>query len=355
MEGNDAGKGKRRCEMMRGIFSRTVTCLAVLAVLMFSTMGMCVAGGVEEKTPIGGALDKLKEAGGQVVGKLAPDSPPKTALDAGGHGGVSTGVPVPDTGNEPDPAAIPGSDSLPGMDGLPGMPGMDGLPGMPGMDGLPELPGMPSMDPMKTLQVIDKQDQLFVVLTLDGVVEARLGIGKNLAKAPLLGLRLVLFDALAANGSLGIEKIDDNTFLVPLEFYLEYMAGDEGWKEVLGIALPLEISFPGAGMVPDGVQAIIDALYKYILKPILPLLPIYHEDKPDPAVPKPPVKPEVPPAEVPPTEVGGEVVGNNAGGSGDHLPFTGAELTILLVLIFSLAVAGMLLHRLERKVRGKTR
>jgi len=349
-------------------------CLTAVALLLLSMMGLCVAGGVFEDTPIGDALDKLEEAGEQVVDILTPGTTAETTADTSGSGEMSAGVPVPDLGNALDPGAIPGADTLTGAldpEGLPGLdtlsealdpaaiPGLDSLPGvgdltsgslptLPGMEGVPELPGLPAMDPMQVLQIIDGEDQIFVVLSLDDIVEAELGLGKNLEKAPLLELQVILFGMLAAEGSLGIEKIDDNAFLVPLELYLKYLAGDEGWSEILDIVLPLELSFPGAGMVPDGVQALIDTLYGYILKPILSLLPIYHEVEPEPVVPEP-----TQPSVVPPTEVQGEVVGNNAGGSGDHLPFTGAEITVLLILIVSFAAGGLLLHLLEKAVRKK--
>ncbi|RJP34894.1 MAG: hypothetical protein C4536_01785 [Actinobacteria bacterium] len=359
--------------MRRRIIVKTGVCLAAVTLLLFSMMGLCMAGGVLEDTPVGDALDKLDEVGGQIIDILTPGDSVETQADVSGSGDTSTGVPVPDLGSALDPGAIPGADALtgaldpanvPGLDTLTGaldpaaIPGLDSLPGigdlssgslpsLPGMDGVPELPGFPAIDPMQVLQIIDGENQLFVVLSLDDIAEARLGLGKNLEKAPLLEIQAILFEALAAEGSLGIKKIDDNAFLVPVELYLKYMAGDEGWKEIFDLVLPLELSFPGAGMVPDGVQMIIDALYKYILKPILSLLPIYHEIEPE-TVPE-----TVEPSVIPPTQVEGEVVGNNAGGSGDHLPFTGAEITVLLIIIVSLAVGCLLLRRLDKTVRRK--
>jgi len=349
-------------------------CLTAVALLLLSMMGLCMAGGVFEDTPVGDALDKLEEVGEQVVDILTPGTAAETPADGNGFVETSTDIPVPDLENALDPGALPGADALtgaldpknlPGLDTLgealdpSAIPGLDTIPGagdltsgslpaLPGMEGMPELPGLPAMDPTQILQIIDGEDQILVVLSLDDIAEAELGLGKNLKKAPLLELQVVLFGMLAAEGSLGIEKIDDNAFLIPLELYLKYLAGDEGWSEILDIVLPLELSFPGAGMVPDGMQALIDALYKYILKPILSLLPIYHEVVPEPVVPE-----ASQPSSVPPTEVQGEVVGNNPGGSGDHLPFTGAEITVLLVLIISFAVGGLLLRRLEKTVKKK--
>jgi hypothetical protein len=367
---------KRRWKMKRRVFTKASICLAFTALLLVSMTGMSLAGGVLEGTPLGDALEKLDELGKQVAGILVPDTDAEAAADASGSGGISTGLPVPDPGSTLDPSAIPGLDALtgaldpanaPGLDSLAGaldpadipglesLPGMEGLPGtgsLPGAPGLPELPGLPAMDPTQVLQVVDVEDQLFLVINLEGLVEAKLGLGKNLEKAPLLELSVILFNALAAEGSLGIKKINDNAFLLPLEVYLKYMAGDEGWKEILDLVVPLELSFPGAGTVPDGVQAVVDALYKFILKPILSLLPIYREVKPDQPTPEP-ATPDVP-AVKPPVEVGGEVTGIPAGGSGDHLPFTGAELSFLLSIIAGLAVSGLLLRRLEKRMRGKT-
>lgn len=361
---------------MRGrMIVKTGICFTAIALLLVSMMGLCLAGGVLEDSPLGDALDKLESLGKEVVGLLTPDAPAATGVESVSAGKVASGAPVPDVGSALGPAAVPGIDALtgaldpssvPGLDTLTGaldpssVPGLDTLPGLgslssgdlpslPGMEGLPEMPGLPG-DPMQVLQIIDGKEQIFVVLDLDGLVEARLGLGKDLEKAPLLELQVILFDMLAAEGSLGIKKLSDNAFLVPLELYLKYMSGEEGWKEILDLVLPLELSFPGAGMVPDGLQKLIDALYRYILKPILSLLPIYHEVKPEPG--PTPVEPAQP-AVVPPTEVKGEVVGGGAGGSGDHLPFTGAELTIMLVLIVALAVGGLLLTSLERKLRRK--
>ena len=333
--------------MRRRIFLKAGICLAAIALLLVSMMGLCLADGLLEDTPVGDALDKLEELGEEIVGALTPDAPVETAAGAAGSGQAAAETPVADLGSALDPSAIPGADALTGALDPSSLPGLDSL---PGAEGLPGLPGLPAMDPMQILQIIDAEDQLFVVLNLDDLLEAKLGLGKNLEMVPLLELQVVLFNALAVEGSLGIEKIDDNAFLVPLELYLKYMAGDEGWKEILDVVLPLELSFPGAGMIPDGVQTIIDAIYKYILKPILSLLPIYHEVGPEPATPEPAV-----PESVLPIEVRGEVVTSEgaAGGSGDHLPFTGAELTALLILIASLAVGGLLLSRLEKSLRRK--
>ncbi len=332
--------------MRARIFLKTGICLAAIALLLFSMTGMCMADGLLEDTPLGDALDKLKELGEAVVDVLTPDIPAAPGTDAAGAVEATASSPLPDPGSALDPSNLPGLDTLTGVLDPSNLPGLGSLPGMEG--GLPQIPGLPE-DPMQVLQIIDGEEQLFVVLDLEKLIEARLGLGKELEEAPLLELQVILFDALAAEGSLGIQKVDDNAFLVPVELYLKYMAGEEGWKEILDVVLPLELSFPGAGMVPDAVQTIIDTLYKYILKPILSLLPIHHEVKPDTPTPDEPTAPSV----VPPTEVKGDVVEGTAGGSGDHLPFTGAELTILLVLIVSLAVGGLLLNGLERKMKRK--
>jgi len=319
-------------------------CFAAMGLLIFSMMGMCLAGDDSQQTsnPLGDVLNKLEETVGQVVDILTPGGGTQAEAEATASGDAST------------EGSVPGLDTLTGALDPSSVPGLDALTGaldpssLP-FGSLPSLPGMPEIDPMGVLQIVDYENQLFVVLDLDGLAKAEVGLGKNLEKAPLLELGVVLFDALAAGGSLGIKKVDDNAFMLPLDLYLQYMSGEDGWKDILAIDLPLKITFPGAGMVPEGVQKLIDTLYKYILKPILSMLPIYREVKPDEVTPTPDN-----PSVVPPTEVGGEVVENAAaGGSGDHLPFTGAELTVLLILILSLAVGGFLLSRFEKTVRRK--
>ncbi|WP_287152906.1 hypothetical protein [Candidatus Solincola tengchongensis] len=213
---------------------------------------------------------------------------------------------------------------------------------------------MPSPDfkPEDLLKIVEKSDRILVLVSLDDLLQARLGLGKDLKTAPLLEWQLILFKALAAEGKLGVRKVSDDAFLVPIEFYLKYWAGDQGWQEIFNLLLPLEISFPGAGMLPDGMQDLLDNLYEYLLKPILPLLPIYQ-----PAEEPPAVEPPAPEEEAPPVEVGGVVVANpqqETGGLGDHLPFTGAELGLLLAIIIALSTAGLLLGRLERRYKNKT-
>lgn len=265
------------------------------------------------------------------------------------------------------PAIIPGGGSMPSPGDLPGLldpsafPGLENLPGvddiisnLPAPPNGSETPSLPSQDfkPEDLLKIVEESDRILVLVSLDDVLQARLGMGKELETAPLLEWHLILFKALAAEGKLGIKKVSDDAFLVPLEFYLKYWAGDQGWQEIFNLLLPLEISFPGAGMLPDGVQDLLDNLYEHLIKPVLPLLPIYQP----PAEEPPAVEPPTPEEEVPPVEVGGVVVSNpqqGAGGLGDHLPFTGVELALLLSAIFALSTAGLLLGRLERRFKDK--
>jgi len=353
--------------MKRKVFLKASICLVAIALLLFSATGLCMAGGLLEDTPLGDALDKVEELGSEIVDILTPDAPTETAGGTAASGEADAGAATSEAGSaltgSLDPSTVPGLDALtgaldpsavPGLDALTGaldpsaVPGLDAL---PGMEGLPGLPGLPAMDPTQVLQIIDETNQLSVVLTLDDLLKATVGLGKNLEKAPLLELQLILFNALAVEGSLGMEKVDENAFLVPIELYLKYLAGDEGWKEILDVVLPLELSFPGAGMVPDGLQTVIDSIYKFILKPILSLLPIYRDVEPELENPGETKTVE---QQVPSTEVLGEVIGEGTGGSGDHLPFTGADLTVVLALIMFLSIAGMLLHGLEKKLGRKS-
>ncbi len=271
---------------------------------------------------------------------------------------------LPDAGSMPSPGTLPGlldPSAFPGMKDLPGVDDIvSNLPAPPAGQEIPSLPSSPEFNPEDLLKMVDKSDRILVLVSLDDLLEARLALGKNLETAPLLGIHIAFFKALAAEGSLGLKKVNDDAFLVPLEFYLKYWAGDQGWQEIFNLLLPLEISFPGAGMLPEGVQDLLDKLYEFVLKPLLPLLPIYQPEEP------PSVEPPVPEEEkeVPPVEVGGEVVTNpqgtgelanpqGTGELGDHLPFTGAELTLLLGIIMALSAAGSLLGRLERKFKNK--
>lgn len=244
-----------------------------------------------------------------------------------------------------DPSAFPELQDLPGVDGI-----ISGFPTPPTSPGMPPFP--PSgFQPEDLIKIVEEPDRILVLVSLDDLLEARVTLGKNLEKASLLALHITLFKALAAEGSLGLRRVNDDAFLVPLDFYLRYWAGDQGWQEIFNLLLPLEISFPGAGMLPKGVQDLIDNIYRYILKPLLPLLPIYHPEEP-PAV--------EPPGEehIPQVEVGGELVTNpqrGESGLGDHLPLTGADMAFLLGLIMALSTAGFLISRLERKFKKNAR
>lgn len=262
---------------------------------------------------------------------------------------------LPDAGGMPSPGMLPGvldPTAFPGLEDLPGVDELiSNLPAPPAGPGTPSLPS-PDFKPEDLLKIVEKSDRILVLVSLDDLLQARLGLGKDLKTAPLLEWQLILFKALAAEGKLGVRKVSDDAFLVPIEFYLKYWAGDQGWQEIFNLLLPLEISFPGAGMLPDGMQDLLDNLYEYLLKPILPLLPIYQ-----PAEEPPAVEPPAPEEEAPPVEVGGVVVANpqqETGGLGDHLPFTGAELGLLLAIIIALSTAGLLLGRLERRYKNKT-
>jgi hypothetical protein len=253
-----------------------------------------------------------------------------------------------------DPSNLPGPDALSGALDPSNLPGSGSLPGMDGLEGLPELSGM---DPKEVLQILEKPDELFVVLTVDDLIRATLGLGKNLGKAPLLEAQMILFGALSAEGKVGVKKLDDDTFLVSLELYLKYRIGDEAWRALLVLVAPLEIGFPSAGMVPDGAQAVADNIYKYMLKPILSPLPIYREIKPaedeGKTAPRPPAQEEMPrPPAQEETPPGATVLGEQAtpGGSGDHLPFTGAKLKILIAVLVALTVLIPLLRMLEKTV-----
>lgn len=288
---------------------------------------------------------------------LNPDSLP-VLLDPSNLSALlpDTSALLPDAGSMPSPGTLPGlldPSAFPGLEDLPGVDDIvSNLPAPPTGQETPSLPSSsPEFNPEDLLKMVEKSDRILVLVSLNDLLEARLALGKNLETAPLLGIHVALFKALAAEGSLGLKKVNDDAFLVPLEFYLKYWAGDQGWQEIFNLLLPLEISFPGAGMLPEGVQELLDKLHEFVLKPLLPLLPIYQPEE------TPSVEPPVPEEEneVPPVEVGGEVVTNpqGTGELGDHLPFTGAELTLLLGIIMALSAAGFLLGRLERKFKNK--
>jgi len=266
---------------------------------------------------------------------------------------------LPSSGNLPWPETLPGildPSAFPGLEGLPGVDGIiSNLPAPPSGSETPSLPTPGSM-PEDLLRIIEKSDHILVLVSIDDLIEAKVALGKDLEKAPLLQLHLILFKALAAKGKLGLKKVSDDAFLVPLEFYLKYWAGDQGWKEILNILLPLEISFPGAGMLPEGIQNLLDNLYEKVLKPLLPLLPIYEAENPPSSV-----QPSPEEGGNPPVEVGGVVVSNpsqetptqETGSLGDHLPFTGAELALLMALIVILSASSFLLRSAEKRMRKR--
>jgi len=354
---------------------KTGMTLSVVSMVLVFMTGLCMADGMLEDSPLGKALDELDRGLDKIIGLPMPGDSARGSIGTDASREAAAEDPVPKLKAEPvfpdipgsdpltealDPSQAPGLDALtgaldpsqaPGLDALTGaldpsnLPGLDSLPGMDGFERLPELSGM---DPMEVLQILDKPDELLIVLTVDELLQATLGLGKNLEKAPLLEAQLVLFDALSAEGKVGLRKIRDDAFLVPLELYLKYRIGDEAWKEILDLVGSLELSFPGAGMIPDGVQTIVDTIYKYILKPILSPFPIYREIKPggqpEEVAPPPPTQNE--------TSPGTAVLGEEAtpGGSGDHLPFTGAELKILLAVLVALAVFIPILRKLEKTV-----
>lgn len=361
--------------MRKGRFIKAGMVLSVTFMALLFMTGLCAADSVLEDSPLGEALDKLDQGLEEITALLTPGDDAQGSVDANASMSVGADVSVPDPEAAPAIPAIPGAGSLPealdpselpGLDTLAGaldpanltvpdtlagaldpanLPAPDSLPGMEGLQGLPEFP---ALDPMEVVRILDTPEELFVVLTLDGLLEAELGLGKNLEEAPLLELRLALFDALSAEGKAGIRRIGDDAFLVPLELYLKYRIGDKAWREILDLVAPLEISFPGAGQVPDGVQTIVDTVYKYVLRPILSPLPINREikpgEQPEEDASQPPAQPETTP--------GAAVAGEEAtpGGSGDHLPFTGVELKILLALLVVLAVFIPLLRKLEKTV-----
>ncbi|MDI6831704.1 MAG: hypothetical protein QME88_10260 [Actinomycetota bacterium] len=369
---------------------KTGMTLSVVSMVLVFMTGLCMADGMLEDSLLGKALDELDRGLDKIIGLPMPGDSARGSIGTDASGEAAAEDPVPKLKAEPvfpdipgsdpltealdpsqapgldalsgalDPSQAPGLDALsgaldpsqaPGLDALTGaldpsnLPGLDSLPGMDGFERLPELSGM---DPMEVLQILDKPDELLIVLTVDELLQATLGLGKNLEKAPLLEAQLVLFDALSAEGKVGLRKIRDDAFLVPLELYLKYRIGDEAWKELLDLVGSLELSFPGAGMIPDGVQTIVDTIYKYILKPILSPFPIYREIKPggqpEEVAPPPPTQNE--------TSPGTAVLGEEAtpGGSGDHLPLTGAELKILLAVLVALAVFIPILRKLEKTV-----
>ncbi|MDD5667866.1 MAG: hypothetical protein PHS26_11275, partial [Actinomycetota bacterium] len=125
--------------MRARIFLKTGICLAAIALLLFSMAGMCMADGLLEDTPLGDALDKLKELGEAVVDVLTPDIPAAPGTDAAGAVEATASSPLPDPGSALDPSNLPGLDTLTGVLDPSNLPGLDTLTGVLDPSNLPGL------------------------------------------------------------------------------------------------------------------------------------------------------------------------------------------------------------------------
>ncbi len=166
-------------------------------------------------------------------------------------------------------------------------------------------------------------------------------LGKNLAKADLLGFQAELLDMVGVDTGL-ILREGANGMVVGGHGYLTWQD-----KPVLGLEKSAELIFPGAKLIPRGVQALIDILYG-LAKPFLEMLgPFYHDEmtKAEPVKPAAPVTPTKPtgaPVTVTPTA---EPV---AAAPKAALPYTGANLAAMALLLLALAGCVLLLRRTER-------
>jgi len=167
-------------------------------------------------------------------------------------------------------------------------------------------------------------------------------LGKNLEAADLLGFEAELLDMVGVDTGL-ILREGENGMVVGGHGYLTWQG-----KPVLGLEKSTELIFPGAKLIPQGVQALIDILYG-LAKPFLEMLgPFYHdktgskqEETVTPTTPVEPTKTTGAPVTVTPTAA-------PVAAAPKGLPYTGANLAAMALLLLALAGCVLLLRRTER-------
>ena len=163
-------------------------------------------------------------------------------------------------------------------------------------------------------------------------------LGKNLAKADLLGFDVELLDMVGLDTGLVLRE-GENGMVVGGHGYLTWQD-----KPVLGLDKSTELIFPGAKLIPQGVQAVIDILYG-LAQPFLEMLgPFYHDERTKEA----PVAPTEEPSETKGAPVTVTPTAAPVAAAPTALPYTGANLAAMALLLLALAGCVLLLRRTER-------